>query len=156
VGSLLSSRWGFYVRRTRVEESLRLAARDLATRSGTWTLSWRCWGRQSTVEVSRLTEGLVVLRYSATVPSLGTRDVREYIRLERMSKPVGGFVWTFRCPLAINDRPCDRRVFDLYLPPGSSYFGCRTCHGLAYNSSLRRGDWMQRMFRKFGLEQPVW
>jgi hypothetical protein len=46
----------------------------------------------------------------------------------------GGIRWWFRCPLAVRDRPCLRRVGKLYLPPGGRYFGCRHCYGLTYTS----------------------
>lgn len=47
----------------------------------------------------------------------------------------GGVRWWFICPLKVNGRACGRRVGKLYLPPSSSYFGCRHCHDLTYTSS---------------------
>jgi hypothetical protein len=46
----------------------------------------------------------------------------------------GGLRWWFVCPLVVNDRPCNRRVGKLYLPPVARYFGCRHCHELTYRS----------------------
>ena len=46
----------------------------------------------------------------------------------------GGRRFWFLCPLAKNDRPCQKRVGVLYLPPGGSYFGCRYCYNLTYRS----------------------
>lgn len=45
------------------------------------------------------------------------------------AKPhLGGTRWWFLCPL------CNRRTAYLYLPPGTSRFGCRRCLNLTYRS----------------------
>lgn len=46
----------------------------------------------------------------------------------------GGARYWFRCSLVRNGIPCNRRVGVLYLPPGASYFGCRHCYNLTYES----------------------
>jgi hypothetical protein len=46
----------------------------------------------------------------------------------------GGLRWWFVCPLAVDGRPCSRRVGKLYLPPRARHFGCRHCHDLTYTS----------------------
>jgi len=51
------------------------------------------------------------------------------IPLTTTPMPWGGVHWWFACPM------CRRRCWKLYLPPGKRYFGCRTCHNLAYESS---------------------
>ena len=57
----------------------------------------------------------------------------------------------FRCPFLVNGSPCGRRVLRLYLAPSGVYFGCRTCNGLAYQSSLRRDEWVRRALARFGI-----
>jgi hypothetical protein len=45
----------------------------------------------------------------------------------------------FLCPR------CGRRMFKLYRPPGSAFFGCRRCHDLAYRCVQQhdaRLDWL--------------
>ena len=62
-------------------------------------------------------------------------DVRIPIRLQPTYPAFGGQRWWFTCPLIVNGVVCNRRVGKLYLPPGTRYFGCRTCHRLAYLTS---------------------
>jgi hypothetical protein len=57
------------------------------------------------------------------------------VRLETTWPRFGGTRWWGRCPLVINGQACNRRVAVLYLPPRGKYFGCRSCHRLAYRSS---------------------
>ena len=42
-----------------------------------------------------------------------------------------------------------RSWFQLYLPPGGRYFGCRECHGLAYRSS-QEAHQEERLFAAWG------
>lgn len=42
-----------------------------------------------------------------------------------------GTRWWFRCPAV----GCGRRVRKLYLAPGGTYFACRHCYGLTYEST---------------------
>lgn len=43
--------------------------------------------------------------------------------------------WWFICGLRCDGVTCGRRVGKLYLPPCASYFGCRHCYDLTYQSS---------------------
>jgi len=54
----------------------------------------------------------------------------------------GGTRWWFTCPLTVDGIPCRRRVGKLYLPPNGTYFGCRHCYDLTYNS---RQTWDKRL-----------
>jgi len=47
----------------------------------------------------------------------------------------GGVRWWFSCPCDTDGSPCQRRVRKLYLPPGATAFGCRSCHKLTYTSA---------------------
>lgn len=63
-------------------------------------------------------------------------DALDYlVRLTTTPMPWGGVHWWFACPMSVNGHPCQRRCWKLYLPPGSQYFGCRSCHNLTYASS---------------------
>lgn len=64
-----------------------------------------------------------------------SEDVRIPVRLQTTPTQFGGERWWFTCPLVVNGIACNRRVGKLYLPPRAKYFGCRTCHGLTYQSS---------------------
>jgi Zn-finger protein len=49
-----------------------------------------------------------------------------------------GLRWWFVCPMLVNDgQPCNKRVRVLYLPSGT-IFGCRHCHNIAYQRSVKR------------------
>jgi hypothetical protein len=58
----------------------------------------------------------------------------ETIELDRTHCHFGGLRYWFLCPRLQGGFPCRRRVRVLYLPPGSSLFGCRTCFNLTYRS----------------------
>jgi len=58
----------------------------------------------------------------------------------------GGLRWWFICPLTSNGIPCRRRVQCLYLPPDQTFFGCRFCHRLGYQSKLENAS--DRALRK--------
>jgi hypothetical protein len=60
------------------------------------------------------------------------------------TRPFGGQQYWFRCPATWScdfdfenpqEKICGRRVGKLYLPPGSTTFGCRHCYHLTYRSS---------------------
>jgi hypothetical protein len=46
----------------------------------------------------------------------------------------GRKIW-LKCPAKNEGHQCGTRVRKLFLPPGSEFFGCRKCHGLAYRAS---------------------
>jgi hypothetical protein len=82
----------------------------------------------------------VLFSYQWVWSSTGNSDSASYrVRLTTSELHRGGRRWWFICPLIVNDVPCGRRVGKLYLPPSARYFGCRTCHGLAYTSSQESG-----------------
>lgn len=62
-------------------------------------------------------------------------QVQVSILLQSTPAHFGGLRWWFTCPLVKGEIACNRRVANLYLPPGERYFGCRTCHQLTYHSS---------------------
>lgn len=55
----------------------------------------------------------------------------------------GGYRYWFVCPLCWGGRAGRERAGTLYLPPGASYFGCRHCYDLSYQSrnDSFRGRW---------------
>ncbi len=59
-----------------------------------------------------------------------------HYRVELTTTPcnLGGIRFWFLCPLVENSVPCGKRVRKLYLPPGESYFACRSCYNLTYRS----------------------
>jgi hypothetical protein len=57
-----------------------------------------------------------------------SEEVIMYVGLQSTPTKFGQDRWWFVCPV------CNRRVGNLYLPPGAHDFECRTCHGLTYRS----------------------
>ena len=65
--------------------------------------------------------------------------VKQWIRITTTKPNFGGLRYWFMCPVVHSGICCGRRVGRLYLPPGGSVFGCRTCLDLTYES-VRRHD----------------
>jgi hypothetical protein len=61
----------------------------------------------------------------------GDTPVDYRVQLETTPLHFGGERWWFRCP----DAGCGRRVRKLYLAPGGTYFACRYCYHLTYDSA---------------------
>ena len=61
-----------------------------------------------------------------------SQEVHELITLQRIFPRIGGERWWLTCP------GCLQRAGKLYLPPGTSRFRCRKCHGLTYKSCQKR------------------
>lgn len=57
------------------------------------------------------------------------------IKLNATSPHFGGRRWWLLCPLERDGEACGRRARSLYMPPGETHFGCRSCHELTYRSS---------------------
>jgi len=132
-----SGTWSRYGKKTTVEESLTLAVRHFRSRfaqneSGEFVWTWTS-GRKSSIGylVTRVGHAVTVrLHYRC-----GDSDAI-VIPVEMQTTPsrIGGPRWWFTCPLIVRGVACNRRVGTLHLPPGSNYFGCRTCHRLTYVS----------------------
>ena len=104
--------------------------------------------------------GTMQLKYTVMPRGLEQEKLDYHVRLVTTRPHLGGMRWWFICPLAVNDRPCRRRVAKLY--GAGKYFGCRACHGLVYRSSQeahqrdRIEGMLQRMwFAHGGLPDPA-
>ena len=87
-------------------------------------------------------------QYTRTDPESGLKEDLDYsARLSSTKCYFGGKRWWFRCPLVVNNVPCNRRVTKLYL--GGKYFGCRRCYNLAYTSS-QESHKFDRLFTRIG------
>lgn len=65
------------------------------------------------------------------------RNLDYKVQLTESMPHFGGFRYWFNCPLS----GCQSgKVAKLYLPPFQSYFGCRKCYGLQYQSSRKSGS----------------
>ena len=85
------------------------------------------------VKVRAVTASAVEVQYDRAG---ATRTYR--IAVDDVAQPRGGVRIFFRCPLEIGSGlACGRRARTLYLPAGATYFGCRECHALTYESMQR-------------------
>ena len=88
------------------------------------------------------------LRFSYTVGAdERQREVAEPVQLVATQPFFGGRRWWFICPLIVNGQVCQRRVRKLYLPPGGTYFGCRHCYSLTYESVRTHDNRVGRLLR---------
>ena len=78
-------------------------------------------------------------QYTSTRRSTGEKTECNYkVRLVTTPCHFGGVRWWFLCPLITNGVSCGRRVGTLYCPPGATYYGCRHCYNLTYESRNKR------------------
>ncbi|MCM8794581.1 MAG: hypothetical protein NC819_02095 [Candidatus Omnitrophica bacterium] len=73
--------------------------------------------------------------YTITRSATGEKqDFNYFIELATVPCRFGGLRYWFICPLVKDGCPCLRRVSKLYFPPSATYFGCRHCYNLTYES----------------------
>ncbi|QDU23612.1 hypothetical protein [Urbifossiella limnaea] len=145
--------WRWQSRKSTVEESLTLSLRDFRKslyQTAAGALAW------TSSSGARSSIGYVVT-WNNDAPSItlsyrwrDAEDVRILVWLERTPTPFGGSRWWFTCPLVVRGVACNRRAGKLYLPPGSRYFGCRTCHDLTYRSA-QEAHQDQRLLNHLGV-----
>jgi hypothetical protein len=81
------------------------------------------WARKVGLVGTAATEGAADLSYT-----IGRERFAYRVRLVAVPDGAAGPRWHFLCPLAVNGAACNRRVPELYLPPGARYFGCPDCY----------------------------
>jgi hypothetical protein len=165
MGGYGSGRWGTAKRgaRTLVESCRALDMKHLV-REGVVgpgadrAAAWHWLGRDGAVLAAIRVEvwtgadaGSARLLYS--VSGGGPSEVQDYaIPLEATTIGTEGRRWWFRCMASCDGGPaCRRRARVLYLPPGGRVFACRSCHGLAYESS-RESRRFTGMFARLGAD----
>ena len=126
---------------------------------GNWfSLAWTRNG-QPTGNISVRVEGAggrvtrLVLIYRSRRPGQDWQDVSEPVEVTYTPCHYGGQRPWFICPGVVNGRYCGRRVAILYGP--STYFLCRHCYDLAYqsqreNAAGRARDKAQNIRRRLG------
>lgn len=95
--------------------------------------------------------GLTVLQlsYAVSQRSSGERQSLNYaVRTVVTPCHFGGVRHWFICPLSKNGKACNRRCRILYLPHGGTYFGCRECYELTYESRQRHREQIYEHFEK--------
>ena len=81
-------------------------------------------------------------------------DVSLPIDLSTSGQYFGGLRFWMLCPI----EGCRNRVGKLHLPPGESYFGCRDCHDLTYQScqDAHKLDLSKSLANLMGFPVPDW
>jgi len=103
-------------------------------------IAWKnCYGEETSsigIVVSTFEgEKYVRFYYTVTDRSSGQKTDYDYkVNLTTTPCNFGGVRYWFICPLSKNGVYCGRRVAKLYKAPGGSYFGCRHCYNLSYES----------------------
>jgi hypothetical protein len=104
----------------------------------------------SKLEVEGKIPSAIRLIYAIT--NKETTEVKRYnylVDLDSTPCYFGGVRWWFICPLIVNGAACRRRSRILYLPPGATYFGCRECHQLSYDSrQMSRNRFYEEFIRQ--------
>jgi hypothetical protein len=75
------------------------------------------------------------------------REIEEPVEVVATLPHFGGIRWWFICPLSVDGCKCHRRVRKLYLPRGGTYFGCRSCYKLTYESIRSHDERVGRLVR---------
>ncbi|MEA3406613.1 MAG: hypothetical protein U9R48_00855 [Chloroflexota bacterium] len=162
MGGWGSSRWGWYRKKTTVEQCRWLDVNRWMRegiigadhwRKGAW--EWRdvrTGERTSRIGYEVRTQGAsgwVRLYYTLTSGPHDGEEIDYRVPLTTTRPHFGGQRWWFSCP----GRGCGgRRVGKLYLPPGEIYFLCRHCHDLTYRSAQEHDKTMDR-YRRMSSEE---
>lgn len=109
------------------------------------------------------TENHRVLHLAQKVKADGTETrFVEPILLSSSFPNFGGVRWWFICPLIEDGVACKRRVKKLFLPPRETYFGCRACYNLTYESAQAHDARVDRLtknpialVRAFNSQNPM-
>ncbi len=92
------------------------------------------------------------LFYTLTRAATGKKeDLRYDIELATTPCRYGGLRYWFICPLVKNGCSCRRRITKLYLPSGGTYYGCRHCYNLTYESCQEHDARVNRLTKNPGL-----
>ena len=127
-----------------VEDCYRLPVRLLIEHQAPYagSIRWSSNGEEvGWISFVRLSLMLVRLRYK-----VGDENVAYEIGLNTTRLAWDKERYWFTCPT----RRCQRRVRDLYLPSGGTYFACRHCYNLTYRSNQqesRTGNLIDRLLR---------
>lgn len=154
----------YYNKKTTVEQTNQLSIfklkefgllRKYSCYYGESTLTWtsKLTGEQDSIgiTVNIENEPCVRLNYTTTNRYADDKTYFDYIvNLTTTPCNLGGIRYWFICPLGKNGSHCGRRVAKLYKPPGPTYFGCRHCYSLTYES---RNE--PRLARFGGIGYPI-
>jgi hypothetical protein len=116
-------------------------------------IAWKnCFGEETSsigITVSTMDgDDHVRFQYTTTDRNSGQKTEYDYrVNLTTTPCNFGGVRYWFVCPLSKGGVYCGRRVAKLYKAPGASYFGCRHCYDLSYQS---RNETRSGMFGAYG------
>jgi hypothetical protein len=126
---------GVFWKKTQVSDCLKLDILSITKKCDLETAvhgtsSWKnSWGEKSEISILFYAPEKIQLSYTITKKQDDEKKYLDYyVYLDTTPCNFGGKRWWFLCP------NCNRRRRILYLPPGATYFLCRICHNLTYES----------------------
>lgn len=116
----------------------------------TWTWGNEC---ESSIRLTvDLRDATQKIRFNY-ITGKGTEDERRMdysYNLHKVPCNLGGYRWAIGCGFYRNNRYCGRKVYTLFKPPNSDYFGCRKCMHIIYESQRRsryKYKFLDRIFK---------
>lgn len=76
-------------------------------------------------------------------------------KMHKVSCNLGGFRWAIECGLSYNNTYCGRKVYKLFQPPNSDYFGCRKCMHIVYESQRKSGSRLEFIDKLFKADKEA-
>lgn len=153
-----STRWKGHVRKTTVEECLRLpitlfTRRGLVEASGctTGSVEWNRAGHEKPIasvsfDVDSTGEWPVIWLVFRVEGPENAQTAWQRIGLESTPCTFGGERWWFQCPSPLEGIDCGgRRCGKLYVPPHASFFACRECYDLTYESRQQSNSTLSKV-----------
>ena len=118
----------------------------------TWSRNGKKTGNIGFVVSTKKGDEYIRFMYTQTNSDTGKTIEMDYkVQLVWTPCYFGGRRWWFICPIVINGQPCHRRVGTLHLAT-DSYFGCRHCHNLTYESS-KESHKFDKLYRYLGITE---
>lgn len=151
-----STRWGWYAKKTPVEECYRLTISLFKQHLQPWQsgkITWSQGGLESG-NISYFIEGDETTSVMRLVYTIGAKsghpvDYDYPVQLTTSKLAWGKLRYWFICPAF----GCGRRVGCLYLPAGGKYFACRHCYHLSYQArqeGYQKWAYWQHLLKQIG------
>ena len=147
MGGYGSTRWGWHIPKTTVENCRKLTIYSLKPYLVPGYAGNVRWyrGERETGSIGYQVMGgekpsAVNLNYTITKRDGDKKELEYSVELQTNPLVWGGVRYWFTCPLMKDYKPCNSRVGCLYLPPSGDYFGCRHCYDLTYRSCQESGQ----------------
>lgn len=159
MGGVGSTRWGDYIKKTTVDECLRLDILSF-TRKGYFgndgikgTIEWESSNSiRFEINNANPSQRFIQVAYTVSGEYITDHKVHQTIQVETTHLINGGSMFWFKCP-GSEQTSCNRRSRILYLPiyfdAPNPRFACRLCNDLTYESCQTATFWTSSWAAKF-------